>query len=55
MNDAPVLIGSIVVTIRAGKCGSCSATRMVFVNFQGRTRCAGCVAHLSTNQQLEQT
>jgi hypothetical protein len=48
-----VLLGSVVVTIRAGKCGSCASTRMVFVNHNGSTRCAGCVAQLSTNQQPE--
>jgi hypothetical protein len=37
-----LLLGSVVVTIRAGRCGGCGAARMIFVNHGGRTKCAGC-------------
>jgi len=37
-----LLLGSLVVTIRAGKCGKCGAARMIFVNHNGSTKCAGC-------------
>ena len=42
-----LLLGSVVVTIRAGRCGGCGAARMIFVNHHGVTKCAGC-ADLST-------
>jgi hypothetical protein len=37
-----LLLGSVVVTIRAGRCGKCGAARMIFVNHNGSTKCAGC-------------
>jgi uncharacterized Zn finger protein (UPF0148 family) len=42
-----LLLGSVVVTIRAGRCGGCGAARMIFQNVNGKTVCAGC-ADLST-------
>jgi hypothetical protein len=44
MNSPLVVLGAVVVTIRAGRCGGCGSARMVFVNHNGSTRCAGCVA-----------
>ena len=37
-----LLMGSVVVSIVAGKCGFCGAARMIFVNHNGKTQCAGC-------------
>jgi hypothetical protein len=37
-----LLLGSVVVTIRAGRCGGCGAARMIFQNVNGKTVCAGC-------------
>lgn len=42
--SALLLLGSVVVAIRAGKCGACGAARMIFVNHGGSTKCAGCAA-----------
>jgi ribosomal protein S27E len=36
------ILGSIVVTIRAGRCGKCGAARIIFINHNGSTKCAGC-------------
>ena len=40
--SALLLLGSVVVSIVAGKCGKCGAERMIFVNVSGKTQCAGC-------------
>ena len=42
--SALLLLGSVVVSIVAGRCAGCGAARMIFVNTGGRTRCAGCAA-----------
>ena len=42
--SAPLLLGAVVVTITAGRCGGCNAARMLFINHLGRTVCAGCAA-----------
>ena len=39
-----LLLGSVVISIVAGKCAGCGAARMIFVNHMGKTRCAGCAA-----------
>ena len=39
-----LLLGSVVISIVAGKCTGCGAQRMIFVNHAGKTRCAGCAA-----------
>ena len=39
-----LLLGQVVVSMRAGKCSGCGAARMIFVNLDGRTQCAGCAA-----------
>lgn len=42
--SALLLLGSVAVTIIAGRCGKCGAARMIFINHNGRTCCAGCAA-----------
>ena len=45
MNRPDIFIhGSVVVTIRSGKCAGCGTERMIFINHGGRTVCAGCAA-----------
>lgn len=42
--SALLVLGPVVVTITAGRCGACNAARMLFVNYLGKTKCAGCAA-----------
>lgn len=37
-----LLLGSVVITMVAGRCAGCGMARMIFVNYLGKTRCAGC-------------
>ena len=45
-----LLLGNLIVSIKAGKCSGCGTMRMFFVNAGGRTRCAGCVAKESKSK-----
>lgn len=39
-----LLLGHLIVVIKAGKCAACGTARMIFINHMGKTKCAGCAA-----------
>ena len=49
--SALLLLGSVAVTIIAGRCGKCGAARMIFKNVGGKTMCAGCAALLNPHEE----
>jgi hypothetical protein len=48
-----IVRGSVVVTIKSGKCAGCGAERMFFVNHGGKTVCAGCASLESIGVEVE--